>query len=50
MELDNIKQKQNIEIMDLLNKRPRKKLGYKTPEEIFFNNLEIENRRIALAA
>ena len=50
MELDNIKQKQNIEIMDLLNKRPRKKLGYKTPEEIFFTNLEIENRRLALAA
>ena len=50
MELDNIKQKQNIEIMELLNKRPRKKLGYKTPEEIFFTNLGIENRRLALAS
>ncbi len=49
MELDNIKQKQNLEIMDLLNKRPRKKLGYKTPEEVFFINFEIENRRLALA-
>lgn len=50
MELDNIKQKQNLEIMDLLNKRPRKKLGYKTPEEIFFTNLEVENGRLALAS
>ena len=50
MELDNIKQKQNIEIMDLLNKRPRKKLGYKTPEEIFFTNLKVENRRLALTS
>lgn len=36
MELNNIKQKQNLKIMDLLNKRPRKKLGYKTPEKLFF--------------
>lgn len=40
MELNNIKQKQNLKIMDLLNKRPRKKLNYKTPEKLFFNKFE----------
>lgn len=38
MELNNINQKRNVEIMDLLNKRPRKKLNYKTPEKLFFTN------------
>lgn len=46
MELNNIEQKQNLKIMDLLNKRPRKKLGYKTPEEIFFTKFE----KLALAS
>lgn len=50
MELTNIKQARNIEIMDLLNKRPRKKLGYKTPEEVFFTNFNLENKKLALAS
>jgi IS30 family transposase len=35
--------------MKLLNKRPRKKLNYKTPEQVFFINLELEKRKLALA-
>ena len=49
MELDQIKQKENLEIMYVLNKQRRKKLGYKTLEEVFFINFEIENSRIVLA-
>jgi len=49
MELNNIKQSQNLEIMELLNKRPRKKLNYKTPEQVFFINLELEKQKLALA-
>lgn len=44
MELDNIKQRQNLKVMKLLNQRPRKKLNYKTPEKLFFtkfNNLAL---------
>ena len=37
MELTNKKQARNIEIMDLFNKIPRKKLDYRTPEEVFFS-------------
>ena len=37
MELNNIKQSQNLEVMDLLNKRPRKNLKFQTPEKVFFN-------------
>ena len=50
MELNNIKQSENLEIMELLNKRPRKKLNYKTPEQVFFYNLEIEKQKLALAS
>jgi len=49
MELNNIKQSRNLEIMELLNKRPRKKLNYKTPEQVFFINLELEKQKLALA-
>jgi IS30 family transposase len=49
MELDQIKQKENLKIMYVLNKQRRKKLGYKTLEEVFFINFEIENSRIVLA-
>lgn len=38
MELKNIPQSNNLLIMNLLNQRPRKKLNYKTPEEVFFDN------------
>jgi len=50
MELNNIKQKQNLKIMDLLNKRPRKKLKYKTPEEVFFTMFNLEIKKLALAS
>jgi IS30 family transposase len=50
MELINIKQSRNIEIMDLLNKRPRKKLNYKTPEKVFFDKFYLENKKLALAS
>jgi IS30 family transposase len=46
MELNNIKQIQNLKIMKLLNKRPRKKLNYKTPEKLFFTKFE----KLALAS
>ena len=50
MELNNIKQARNIEIMNLLNKRPRKKLNFKTPEEVFFTMFNIENKKLAIAS
>lgn len=50
MALDNIRQAQNVKIMDLLNKRPRKKLKFKTPEEVFFTNFKIEIQKLALAS
>ena len=50
MELNNIKQSQNIEIMDLLNKRPRKKLKFQTPEKVFFTMFKLENKKLALAS
>jgi IS30 family transposase len=50
MELNNIKQSRNLKIMELLNKRPRKKLNYKTPEQVFFYNLELEKQKLALAS
>lgn len=49
MELNNINQKQNLKIMDLLNKRPRKKLNFSTTEEIFFTMFNLENKKLALA-
>jgi IS30 family transposase len=50
MELNNIKQSRNLEIIELLNKRPRKKLNYKTPEQVFFYNLELEKQKLPLAS
>jgi len=49
MELNNINQKQNLKIMDLLNKRPRKKLNFSSTEEIFFTMFNLENKKLALA-
>jgi len=34
----------------LLNKRPRKKLNFKTPEKVFFDNFNLENKKLALAS
>ena len=50
MELNTIKQSENIEIMDLLSKRPRKKLNYQTPERVFFTMFNLENKKLALAS
>lgn len=50
MQLNNIKQKQNLEIMDLLNKRPRKKLNFSASEKIFFSMFNLENKKLALAS
>lgn len=50
MELNNIKQSKNLEIMDLLNKRPRKKLNFQTPEKVFFTMFNLENEKLALAS
>jgi len=36
--------------MDLLNKRPRKKLNFKTPEKVFFTMFNLENKKLALAS
>jgi IS30 family transposase len=48
--INNIKQARNIEIMDLLNKRPRKKLNFKTPEKEFFTMFNLENKKLAFAS
>ncbi len=50
MELNNIKQAINFEIMNLLNKRPRKKFNFKTPEEVFFTMFNLENKKLAIAS
>jgi hypothetical protein len=34
--------------MERLNHRPRKKLGYKTPYEVFYENLEKEKKKCIL--
>lgn len=50
MELNKIKQSQNLEVMDLLNRRPRKKLKFQTPEKVFFTMFNLENKKLALAS
>ncbi len=50
MDLNNIKQSQNLKIMALLNKRPRKKLKVQTPEKVFFTMFNLENKKLALAS
>ena len=40
-------------VMERLNHRPRKKLGYRTPYEVFHENLKetiLEDKTVALAA
>ncbi len=32
-------------IMDKLNNRPRKTLGYRTPNEVFFDNINLNNKK-----
>ncbi|MBL7646358.1 MAG: IS30 family transposase [Candidatus Hydrogenedentes bacterium] len=45
---DNITQKQLNVIEDYLNNRPRKKLGYRTPNEVFYSQRKIQH--VALRA
>jgi len=47
-ELDGVTQKQILNTMELLNNRPRKKLGYRTPNEVFFKFIN-QNTNLALA-
>ena len=46
--LENIQQKYIREVIDKLNNRPRKKLGYKTPKQVFYQYI-YQNKKIALA-
>jgi len=47
--LDNVQQDQIIEAVKKLNDRPRKKLGYKTPKEVFYGYIH-EKSKLALAS
>ena len=47
--LENITTKQILQTMKLLNNRPRKKLGYKTPAEVFYHYIN-QNSSLALAS
>jgi hypothetical protein len=53
MALDNVSEKEAFRATDLMNNRPRKCLGYKTPFEVFakmtgkdYSNIEIHNFEI----
>lgn len=46
--LDKLEQKYILEIVNKLNNRPRKKLGFKTPKEVFYQYIN-QNKKIALA-
>jgi len=45
--LQNIDQTKIDQVMELLNNRPRKKLGYKTPKEVFYQYIS-QNKKLAL--
>ncbi|QTD36353.1 IS30 family transposase [Polaribacter batillariae] len=45
--LDNVKQKDIFETVNKLNNRPRKKLGYRTPKEVFYQFIN-QNQKLAL--
>lgn len=47
--LENIPQNKITQTMKLLNNRPRKKLGYKTPNEVFYLYIN-QNSKLALAS
>lgn len=47
--LENITQQQILNTMKLLNNRPRKKLGYKTPNEVFYQYI-YQKSSLALAS
>lgn len=45
--LDNVSQSYIIEVMEKLNNRPRKKLGYKTPKQVFYHYI-YQKEKLAL--
>lgn len=47
--LENIDQNKINQVVELLNNRPRKKLGYKTPKEVFYQYI-YQNQKLALAS
>lgn len=46
-EIDKLTQEELNEIADCLNERPRKRLGFKTPKEVYLNYLK--NQKVAIA-
>ena len=50
MDLRNVTEKQLRLIMDRLNNRPRKTLGFKTPYEVFCNGSRFKTARVALGS
>ncbi|MDZ7938629.1 MAG: IS30 family transposase [Rhodoferax sp.] len=50
MAFDSIQQKDIAFAMDRLNHRPRKCLGFKTPHEVFMNQLQFHQQAVALRA
>jgi len=46
--LENIPNHKIVQVMNLLNNRPRKKLGFKTPNEVFYQYIN-QNSNLALA-
>lgn len=46
--LENITNQKITQVVNLLNNRPRKKLGYKTPKEVFYQYIN-QNSNLALA-
>lgn len=47
--LENVDQIKINRVIELLNNRPRKKLGYKTPKEVFYQYIN-QNKKLALAS
>ena len=47
--LENVDQIKINQVIELLNNRPRKKLGYKTPKEVFYQYIN-QNKKLALAS
>jgi IS30 family transposase len=47
--LENVDQIKINQVIELLNNRPRKKLGYKTPKEVFYQYID-QNKKLALAS
>ena len=46
MELNNVTEKEVIKAVDKLNSRPRKCLGYRTPDEVFKELTGVDAREV----